>query len=1041
MAEELREMIGPKPSGARRVWIRYAAALALLGAAIFLRFWLDPWMGDTLPLVTLFGVIAAAVWMGGYRPAILVAVLGYVASAYLFVEPRGALSVPTVADLIGLSAYLLTSLLIIAFGEAARRAQQRSNEDRDLLRVTLRSIGDAVITTDVEGRVTYMNEVAESLTGWTPGEALGQPLDAVFRIVNEDTRKPVESPATRALRQGVVVGLANSTLLIRKDADELPIDDSAAPIKDERGHVSGCVLIFRDVTAQRRLARAQANELLTARLLASIVESSDDAIVSKSLDGTIQTWNAGAEHLFGYPAAQAVGRHISLIIPSDRLTEEDHIIASLKAGQRIDHYETERVRSDGRRILVSLTISPIKDEAGNVVGASKIARDVTRQRQGEQRERLLLADAAAANAKFQAFFEQGPLFAGIMDVNGTILEVNRLSWEASGYTREQIVGKPFCDSPWWPPASQLAQQLKAAPVEAAAGKTFSAELPYVIADGTRRIAHITIQPIRDETGTVLFLALIWFDVTDRKRAEADREKFVTLVENSTDFIGMCDLQGVPFFVNRAGLEMVGLESIEEASRTPVASFFFPEDQARVMQEFFPSVLEKGHGRIEVRFRNFKTGEARWMEYKVLTLPDAAGRPMAFATVSQDVTQRRRLEQNLRSLAADLSEADRRKNEFLAILAHELRNPLAPISNAARALRIGGSDREALRAASETLERQVAQMARLVDDLLDMSRITRGKIELRKERVELTPIVDQAVEAVRAQYRSMNHELTVAVPPTPILLDADPARLTQIVGNLLNNACKFTDKGGHVWLTVERDDDQATIRVRDNGIGIAAEDIPVLFEMFAQADTSLERSRDGLGIGLTLVRTLVEMHGGTVGAHSDGPGRGSEFVVRLPVLSEASEPLRREEVGNRPPAIGRRILIVDDSEDGAESLAMLLALGGHETHKAYDGLEALEAAERVRPDAVLLDIGLPRLNGYEVCRRLRQEPWGKDMLLVALTGWGQEEDRIRSREAGFDAHMVKPVDHDALLKLLASLPFVRDATSANGRHDEPRLEYS
>jgi CheY-like chemotaxis protein/anti-sigma regulatory factor (Ser/Thr protein kinase) len=260
----------------------------------------------------------------------------------------------------------------------------------------------------------------------------------------------------------------------------------------------------------------------------------------------------------------------------------------------------------------------------------------------------------------------------------------------------------------------------------------------------------------------------------------------------------------------------------------------------------------------------------------------------------------------------------------------------------------------------------------------------------------------------------------------VYLDADPARIAQVVGNLLSNAGKFADKGGRVWLTVEPDGDQVIIRVRDNGIGIAAEHHDRLFDMFAQVDTSLERTRDGLGIGLTLVKSLVEMHGGTVGVASEGPGRGSEFTVRVPILTDAGSPLSAPPAEEPRPAGGRRVLVVDDSEDGAESLAMLLQFGGHQTCKAHDGFAALEAAERLRPDTVLLDIGLPGLNGYEVCRRIRKEPWGRQVLLVALTGWGQDEDRQRSKEAGFDAHFVKPVDFDALLKLLASLPSPMDA---------------
>jgi PAS domain S-box-containing protein len=989
---------------------------------VLLRYLLDPWMGDALPLVTLFGAVATAVWLGGYLPAVIVTIPGYLVCSYFFIEPRGHIHLADPGILIGLLAYLFTCSLIIGFGEAMRHAQIRAGQRRDVLRVTLHSIGDGVITTDVDGRITYMNTVAESLTGWTQREAVGQSLDAVFRIVNEDTREPVANPATKALRDGVVVGLANHTVLLQKGGGECPIDDSVAPISDEGGNISGCVLIFRDVSAQRRVQRERSSQLLAARLLASIIESSDDAILSKSLDGTIQSWNAAAERLFGYTAAQAVGRHISLIIPRDRIDEEDRIIASLKRGERIDHFETERVRSDGRRLLVSLTISPIKDDEGRVIGASKIVRDVTEQRQLEQRERQLLAEAAEANAKFQAFFEQGALFAGIMDLDGTLLEVNRLSWEACGFTKEQAIGKPFWEGPWWSRSARLSEQIRAASVQAARGETFRAEVPYFVSDGSERIADVTIQPIRDDAGRVLFLAPTGVDITDRKRVEAERENFVRLVESSTDFIGISDLQGTPFFVNRAGLKMIGLDSLEEARRVPGASFFFPEDQARVIQEFLPSVLREGHGEIEVRFRHFKTGEARWMAYKVLTLPDASGRPVAFATVSQDVTERRGLEDNLRELAANLSEADRRKNEFLAMLAHELRNPLAPISNAARALRLGGGAEESLRAASDMLERQVRQMSRLVDDLLDMSRVTRGKIELRKEPLELAPVVSHAVEAARSLYRSMDHELTVTMPAEPIQVSADPTRLAQVIGNLLNNACKFTDKGGHVWLTVEKDGHEAVIRVRDNGIGIAPEHIPGLWEMFAQGDTSLDRSRGGLGIGLTLVKTLVEMHGGTVHAQSEGPERGSEFTVRLPVLSDAVRPASHAGVVEPPlPTVRRRVLIVDDSEDGAESLAMLLQLSGHETHVAHDGVEAIEAAETLRPDIVLLDIGLPRLDGYEVCHRLRKERWAKNLVVVALTGWGQEEDRHRSREAGFDAHLVKPVDHDALLRLLASLP--------------------
>ena len=840
-------------------------------------------MGDSLPLVTLFGAVAASAWLGGYGPALVSAALGYVVSSWLFIEPRGTVVFTDAETVVGFAAYLFTCGVIIALGERMRGAQRRANEGSELLRVTLRSIGDAVVTTDTDGRVNYLNEVAESLTGWTHAEAHGKPLESVFRIVSESTGKTVENPAVRALREGIVVGLANHTLLIRKDGSRCAIDDSAAPIRNESGHVAGCVLIFRDVEAQRLAEANRAHQFLIAKTLAAIVESSDDAIISKSLQGIIQSWNAAAERLFGYTASEAIGRHISLVIPPDRIAEEDQIIGRLTLGERIDHFETERVRSDGQRIQVSLTISPIKDDSGQVVGASKIVRDVT----------------------------------------------------------------------------------------------------------------------------------------ERKRVEADRQMFVTLVETSTDFIGMSDLDGIPFFVNRSGLLQVGLTSIEQAKNTPVREFFFPEDQHWIMEEFFPQVRIQGHGEVEVRFRNFRTGEARWMAYKVVTLTDANGRPKAFATVSQDVTDRRRMEDHLRALAADLKEADRRKNEFLATLAHELRNPLAPISNAVQVLRRHGSvDKETVEAASGLLQRQVAHLARLVEDLLDMSRITRGRIELRREKVELETVVRQVVEATRAQYRSMNHELTIAMPDEPVLLDADPTRLAQILGNLLTNAGKFTDRGGRVSLTVERNQGTVEIRVRDNGIGITVGDLPKVFDMFTQLDSSLERSRDGLGIGLTLVKNLVEMHGGSITVHSEGLGTGSEFLVSLPTIAEGTAEEGNGSARTTDSATGRRILIVDDNEDGASSLSMLLKFGGHETFIAHDGREALRLADEIRPDVILLDIGLPGMSGYQVCRQIRQEPWGRDMVLVAVTGWGQEDDRIRSREAGFDAHIVKPVDPDLLAKIIA-----------------------
>lgn len=1025
--------------------MHHGGALVLTALAVVLRWLLDPLLADHYPFITLFAVVVVVAWYSGRGPALLSLIVGGVVGAYFFLHPRYSFYVGQAEDQAGLVLYGFLGIATVTLFESLRNARRRAEEkERQLelevatrkaaeqglaeegerLRTTLASIGDAVITTDARGRITSLNAVAEALTGWTAAEATGQPLDVVFRIINEETRQAVKNPVARALEEGVIVRLVSHTALIARDGTERLIDDSVAPIRSKEGQVIGCVLVFRDVSERRRLDNENRSRHRAARLLASIVESSDDAIVSKSLDGIIQTWNAAAGRLFGYSAEQVVGRHISLIIPAERIAEEDRIIATLKAGQRIDHFETVRLRSDGQPVLVSLTISPVRDEAGRVVGASKIARDITGKRQAEERERRLLAEAATANAKFRAFFEQGPLFAGVMALDGTLLEANRLSLEACGFTKEHVIGRKFWECGWWCPSPELMATIKRGTARAAAGELFRAELPYYVADGSERMVDFTLLPIKDEAGRVLFLAPTGSDITERKRAESDRQKFVTLVESSTDFIGMCDLKGIPFFVNRAGLEMVGLEGIEQARRTPVRDFFFPEDQPKIMDEFFPSVLAKGHGETEVRFRHFRTGEARWMAYKVLTLTDATGQAVGLATVSQDVTERRRLEDNLRELASDLSEADRRKDEFLATLAHELRNSLAPIRNALQIIR-HSPERSATEQARTLMERQLGQMVRLVDDLLDVSRISQGKLELRRGQVQLAAVLASAVETSRPLIDHLGHQLTVTLPDQPILVEADPTRLAQVFANLLNNSAKYMDRGGHIRLAARLQGSEVLVSVRDTGIGIAAEQLPRIFQMYSQVDSSLERSQGGLGIGLTLVKRLVEMHGGQIEARSQGPGKGSEFVVRLPVVAAAAGP-RSVGSSDEPvaPKSALRILIVDDNRDAADSLVMLLRIMGNDTRTAYDGQEGVDVAAEFRPDVMLVDIGLPKLNGYEACRRIREQSWGKKVVLIAVTGWGQEEDRRRSHEAGFDHHMVKPVDPQELSKLLASFKQVK-----------------
>ncbi|MGE3771346.1 MAG: ATP-binding protein [Gammaproteobacteria bacterium] len=417
-------------------------------------------------------------------------------------------------------------------------------------------------------------------------------------------------------------------------------------------------------------------------------------------------------------------------------------------------------------------------------------------------------------------------------------------------------------------------------------------------------------------------------------------------------------------------------------------------------------------------RKFDAEDRRLLQ-SLATFAATAYQARSLITAQAKANERLQAENRERERAEEaLREADRRKTEFLAMLAHELRNPLAPIRNAAEILRLAQGDVGQVHAMAELVQRQLAHMERLIDDLLDLSRISRGKIELRRAPIDLGSAVHRAVEAIQPLCDRMRHRLTVSLPPEAIHLHGDAIRLAQVVGNLLNNACKFSEDGGHIRLSIERDGACALLRVQDSGMGIDRDHLPRIFDMFAQVDSSIERSRDGLGIGLTLVKTLVEMHGGSVEAHSAGLGLGSEFLVRLPLL--AVEPLRPQDEQSRAetaPTGACCILVVDDNRDACDSLALLLGLDGHEVHTAYDGHGALAAAEQRSFDVILLDLGLPGLNGYELARRLGERRVGQRPLTVAITGWGQDEDRRRTDEAGFDAHLVKPVDFRRLTELL------------------------
>jgi PAS domain S-box-containing protein len=503
---------------------------------------------------------------------------------------------------------------------------------------------------------------------------------------------------------------------------------------------------------------------------------------------------------------------------------------------------------------------------------------------------------------------------------------------------------------------------------------------------------------------------------DRRRASErlrESERNLRLIaENTTDAVFAYSLDRRLIYVNPAFETLWGRPAAELLT-TPIAKFLHPEDAPRcraLLDDAF-----RGKAFVGEEFRVMSSdGTDKWCLSSGGPLLAADGVQIGVQGRAHDITDRKRADEALR-------EAGRRKDEFLAMLGHELRNPLAPIRNGLQFLRRSESPSPQGERVRDLVERQVEHLTRLVDDLLDISRITRGRIELRRERVNLAEVVNRAADLVRPLIQERGHELTIILPPHPVYVDGDAVRLAQVLANLLNNAAKYTEPGGHILLAATSEPSEVVIRVRDDGIGIDPELLPHVFDMFVQADGTLDRAHGGLGVGLSLVKRLVEMHNGSAAARSDGMNRGSEFVVRLPTVVE---PERAEPIGVPPNGVyqsrGRRVLVVDDNVDAAQSLAMLLEFRGHEVRVAHDGQAAVPAVCDFRPDVVLLDLGLPGMNGYEVAREVRSRPEFANLVLAAVTGYGQEEDRRRSREAGFDYHFVKPVDPKDLESLLASV---------------------
>jgi PAS domain S-box-containing protein len=601
----------------------------------------------------------------------------------------------------------------------------------------------------------------------------------------------------------------------------------------------------------------------------------------------------------------------------------------------------------------------------------------------------------------------------MLDPGGHIQSWNPGAQEIKGYNADEIIGKHF--SIFYTPDA-VARRWPQFELQVAAEQgRFEDEGWRVRKDGSRFWANVIITALRDTTGTLVGFAKITRDLTERRaheeRLRESEERLRLIIESVQDYaIFMVDPTGVVASWNRGAERITGYTAAEIIGQH-FSRFFSREDIAeRAPERELREALQLGRTEYE-GWRLRKDGSRFWANVVITPLLTSAGEHRGFVKVTRDLTQRRQVEA--------LEQSNRRINEFLAMLAHELRNPLAPIRNAITVMQRVETQEPTIAWARDVIDRQAGHLSRLVDDLLDISRITSGKITLRRELVDLNEVVLRAVEAARPQVESRQHALAVEMVPEPLTVSGDTTRLLQVFVNLLNNAAKYTPDKGRIAVTSSRQGDEARVTVRDNGIGIAPHLLPKVFDLFAQGDRSLARSEGGLGIGLTLARRLVDMHAGEIDARSAGVNQGAEFTVRLPL----ARPVR---IGGGPelpppPVESRlcRVLVVDDNEDSAQTMAMLLALSGHVIRIAHDGASALEITASFRPHVVLLDIGLPGMDGYDVARQLRARPDMAKTTLVAMTGYGQEDDRRRSSEAGFAHHLVKPIDVAALERVIAS----------------------
>ena len=696
------------------------------------------------------------------------------------------------------------------------------------------------------------------------------------------------------------------------------------------------------------------------------------------------------------------------------------------AGEVVSGDEDRFDGRDGTAHWLRWEVRPWHMAAGEPGGVILYIEDLTARKQAE-------AEREQISATLDSLVASAPVGIVVFDTDMRYRHINGPLAEMNGVPAEAHIGRTVAEivPDLHEPAETLFREVMNGGV---AVPNFLIEGETPKAPGIKRCWRESWFPIKAPDGKPSGVGAIVQEITHERLLERERENsqrtLATLVESCPFGIYLVDADFRIASVN-AGSQQSTFANVRPLIGRPfeeVMRILWPEPIAADCIAIFRRTLDTGEPYRSADFLSNRADvdQTEGYEWEIhrITLPD--GR---YGVVCYYFNSTR-----LRLAEQALKETDRKKDEFLATLAHELRNPLAPIRNGLHVIKLAGNDAAAVEQARSMMERQLEQMVRLVDDLMDVSRISRGRIELRRQRVQLAAVVGSAVEASRPLIEQMRHKLTITLPKDPVIVDADSTRLAQVFMNLLNNAAKYSDRPGHIQLDATRQGSEVVVSVKDTGIGVDAGQLPTLFDLFSQVDRASERSQGGLGIGLHLVKKLVELHGGLVEACSEGLGKGSKFVVRLPI-AVGEQHVRQNSVDTIKAAGSTRlrILVVDDNKDAASSLAMMLELMGNDVRTAHDGSEAIEAAAEFLPYVVLLDIGLPKVNGYEVCRQIKQQAWGKHMVVIAVTGWGQTDAKQQSEQAGFDLHMVKPVDPQALKELLSAAT----PTLAPGARDPER----